>query len=101
MDSEKPDLKAMAEQLREQRKGRDYARSRLSGLVEEAELSDSDLPTAARYVAPVDLPRLEALRNWSKGRCLSASYPGLYAGPVQAPQVKEPLRIIKKKGTGS
>ena len=48
-----------------------------------AMLLDVPLTQAARNVVPVSVTAaesIEKLRTWAKGRCLSASQPGVYGG---------------------
>jgi hypothetical protein len=61
-----------------------------------AALLDVPLTQAAHHVVPVAVTAAEAverLRNWASGRCLSASYPGIYnrqgnAGPRPSRKIR-------------
>jgi hypothetical protein len=61
-----------------------------------AALLDVPLTQAAHHVVPVAVTAAEAverLRNWASGRCLSASYPGIYRRQGQeTPQSSRKIR---------
>lgn len=62
-----------------------------------AALLDISLFQAAQHVVPVAVTAAEAmekLRNWASGRCLSASYPGIYSREGQ--QVTKPGRRLRR-----
>lgn len=62
-----------------------------------AALLDISLFQAAQHVVPVAVTAAEAmekLRTWASGRCLSASYPGIYSREGQ--QVTKPGRRLRR-----
>jgi len=53
----------------------------IKGACKKARMWDLPLQEAIGYVTPCDMAEVNKLRDWAKGRCRSASYPGLYRGP--------------------
>jgi hypothetical protein len=60
-------------------------------------LLDISLFQAAQHVVPVAVTAAEAmerLRTWASGRCLSASYPGIYSRDGQV--ISKPGRRLRR-----
>ena len=66
-----------------------------------ASLLDVPLVQAAQNVVPVAVTagdKIEALRNWASGRCLSADRAGIYSREQQASAVSRTRRVMRQPG---
>ncbi|NBP72907.1 MAG: AAA family ATPase, partial [Alphaproteobacteria bacterium] len=66
-----------------------------------ASLLDVPLVQAAQNVVPVAVTagdKIEALRNWASGRCLSADRAGIYSREQQASAVSRTRRVMREPG---
>jgi hypothetical protein len=75
----------------------DWTGAEIKACCRLAALLDMTLTEAARHVVPVAVTaaeQVEKLRNWSSGRCLSASVPGVYTRDGSTP--RRPSRRINR-----